>query len=232
MRILLKILLYLAALALLLVVLAFGCVYILESLGPGIATERIRAMTGFRLDMASLKLSLLKCSAEIDGANLRNPKGWPEEDFVTINRALVDIKPLSYIGERRREIDEVIIDLGQINLVTDSHGKNNAEEFLAGLKPAKGEAAPSKEITPKGEKKAEKPPHGYIIRRLVLKTSSVRYVDYSQPNSGPVVIPLNCEIELNNVTDLKQVRKKLLSRISRSFLMGLLESTQWNTGGC
>jgi hypothetical protein len=232
MKMLLRILLWVAAIAVFFAALAFGCVYLLECIGPGMAAERIGAMTGFRLDIASLKLSLVKCSAEIDDASIRNPKAWPEDGFVTIDRAAIDVKPLSFIGDRRREIEELAIEIGPINLVTDSHGKNNVEEFLNGLKAAEGQAAPTKEEKPSGEKKAEKPPRGYVIHHLVLKTTSLRYIDYSTPNAQSIVIPFACEIEMHEVTDFKQVEKKLLSKFHRSFLWGILESTEWYTGGC
>jgi hypothetical protein len=231
-KLFLKILLWTAALTMFLVVLAFGCVYLLECFGPGMAAERIKVMTGFRLDIASLKLSLLKGSAEIDDARLQNPPNWPEDDFLTIDRALVAIKPTSFIGEKRREIDEVVLEVGTVNLVTDSRGRNNAEEFFDSLKPGKDEAELSRETKkPSQEKKAEKP-QGYVIHHLVLKTTSLRYIDHSTPGARPIVIPFEYEIDLHEVTDFKEVQKKFLAKFRRSFLWGVLESTQWHTGGC
>jgi hypothetical protein len=232
MKILLKILLWIAAIAVFFAALAFGCVYLLECIGPGMAAERIEAMTGFRLDIASLKLSLVKCSAEIDNARLRNPKAWPEDEFVTIDRAAIGVSPLSFVGNRRREIKDLAVEIGPINLVTDSHGKSNVEEFMNSLKTAETQTAPSKEGKPSEEKKAEKPPRGYIIHHLTLKTTSLRYTDYSTPNARTIVVPFECDIEMNDVTDFKQVQKKLLSKFHRSFLWGILESTEWYTGGC
>ena len=232
MKLLLRFLISLAALALLIVVIAFGCAYLIESLGPGIAAERIKAMTGFRLDMAGLKLSLVRGSLELDEVHLKNPVGWPEEEFLSVNKAAVTIQPSSFAGNQRRVYDEVILDLGPVNFVTDSKGNNNASELLKSFKIEKQKTAENGKPKTEEGKKVEKPSEKFVIRHLILRISSVRYMDYSRPGGSPTVIPVNCEIEMNNVTDLKQVQKELLSKISRSFLMGLLESTQWNTGGC
>ena len=221
MKFLYKLLIGLAALLLLLVVLAFGCVYLLESFGPGIAAGRIQAMTGFRLDMSSLRLSLIHSSVEVNDLHLRNPEGWPEEDFVTVNQARVAVEPLTFVGDRRCVIDEMVLDLGPINLVTDKDGHNNATTFEDKL------AGGSDKVD---EKKPDKPSQGYLIKRLVLKTTSLRTVSYGPLGVTPVTIPLKTNIELHDVTDLGAVRKKLLSPFHKTFLNKMLKSVQWNSG--
>jgi hypothetical protein len=223
MKILYKLLIGVAALALLLVVLALGCVYLLECFGPRIAAERIKAMTGFRLDIASLKLSLVNGSAKIDKLHLRNPEGWPDEEFITVNSASVNVEPLTMLGGKQRVIDELVLDLGPVSMVTAANGQNNGQVFVEKITEGQPPAAAE-------EKKAGKSAPTFIIKHLVLKTTSIRYVDYRSGSPVTVTIPVRLSIEMRNVTDFRQVQEKLLSKLHRSFLMGMLKSVQWNSG--
>jgi hypothetical protein len=209
----------LIAVALLLVVLAFGCVYLLESIGPGIAASRINAMTGFRVEVGHLRISLIHASVRIENLVIKNPEGWPEEGFVEVKEALVDVAPLSFIGGGRKVIDDMALNLGPVDIVTNKDGVKNSKLFLSRLSPEKKETE---------EKKAEES-QKFLIKHLSIKTTSIRYADYSGPVPLPVTVPTPLSIELNDVTDLGQIWDRFKLN-SRSFLNKLLKSVQWNSG--
>jgi hypothetical protein len=77
MKLLFRILLALAALVVLLLALAVGCVFLVESVGPGVAASRINAMTGFRLDVEKFRIGILDSSVELAGVDIKIPVGWP-----------------------------------------------------------------------------------------------------------------------------------------------------------
>lgn len=226
MKLLYKLAIGFLALVLLLVVLAFGCVYLLENFGPGIAASRINAMTGFRVEMGSLRISLIHASVKVERLTIRNPEGWPEEGFIDVREALVDVDPLSLVSGDRKVVDDLVLDLGPVAFVTTKEGEKNSKVFLSRL------GLDSKADST--EKKAEKSEsQKFLIRHLSIKTTSIRYADYSSKVSLPVTIPTPLHIEQNNVTDLKQIWQKFQGLMQKSFLGRMLQSVQWSSGaGC
>jgi hypothetical protein len=218
MKLLYKLAIGFLAVVLLLVVLAFGCVYLLESIGPGIAASRINAMTGFRVEVGSLRISLIHASVKVEKLKIRNPEGWPEEDFIEVNQALVDIAPMSFVSGDRRIVDDLVVDLGPVDLVTNKDGEKNSSLFLKRLSGDKSDT----------EKKTE-PAKKFLTRHLLIKTTSIRYADYSGPVALPVTIPTPLKIEMNDVTDPTEIWSRFKIN-SKSFLNKLLKSVQWNSG--
>jgi hypothetical protein len=221
MKLLYKLAIGFVAVVLLLVVLAFGCVYLLESFGPGIAASRINAMTGFRVEVGNLRISLIHASVRVENLVIKNPEGWPEEGFIDVKEALVDVAPLSFISGDRKVIDDMVLDLGPVDTVTNRNGEKNSKVFISKLTGEKKDTE---------EKKAEES-RKFLISHLSLKATSVRYADYSGPVPLPVTIPTPLHIEMNNVTDLGQIADKFKVKLDpKSFLNKMLKSVQWSSG--
>lgn len=222
MKLLYKLAIGFVAVVLLLVVLAFGCVYLLESIGPGIAASRINAMTGFRVEVGSLRISIVHASVKVEKLSIKNPEGWPEDGFLEVREAFIDIDPLSFLSGDRKVIDDLVLNLGPVGIVTNKDGEKNSTEILSRLSPGKEEE--------KEETVSE--PQKFLIKHLSIKTTSIRYADYRGPVPLPVTIPTPLSIEMEDVTDLNQVWDKFKVN-SKSFLNKLLKSVQWSSGtGC
>lgn len=222
MKLLYKLAIGFLAVVLLLVVLAFGCVYLLESIGPGVASNRLSAMTGFRVDVGNIRISLIHASVRIEKLVIQNPEGWPEEQFIDVKDAFIDVAPLSFISGDRKVIDDLVLDLGPVDIVTNKNGDKNTKLFLSRLSSEKQ----------KSEEKKAGESQKFLIKHLSIKATSIRYADYSGTVPLPVTIPTPLHIEMNDVTDLSQIWDKFKVN-SKSFLNKLLKSVQWNSGtGC
>ena len=233
MKLLSKLFLALAVLLVLLVALAFGCVYLLESVGPGMAAQKLNAMTGFRLEVSKFRLSLIHSSVDIEGLRLRNPEGWPEDDFVTVNALRTGVHPLSFVGSSRREIDEAVIDLGTINVVRDSQGRINAQEFAARLNEAAAEKPGAKKgETPPAEApaKAQTAPTEFIVHHLVLKAGKLRYADYSGNRARVSERNIALNVDMREVTSTREIQNVVTAQIAPQVLL-MLGSVQMQLGG-
>lgn len=232
MKLLFRILLALAALVVLLLALAVGCVFLVESVGPGVAASRINAMTGFRLNVEKFRIGIVDSSVELAGIELKNPEGWPEDAFVTVNTVKGGVKALSFIGDSRREIDEIVLDLGTINIVRNAKGETNALVFKNKLNEALGESEPEKPVEKPAEKEVsgEKTPTKFIIHHLVLKAGKVRVADYSgaKPRVAERAIPIN--LDLREVDSTLQIQTAITTQVVPQVLL-MLGSVQLQLGG-
>jgi hypothetical protein len=226
MKLFLKIFFVLMAIVLLLFVIAFGCVLALEKVIPGIASDRLKAMTGYKLDIGDLDLGLTAGSVKIEGLTLRNPEGWPEEGFVTINKVFVDIDPASFTSDGRKVIEEVVIDIGPICVVTNKDDITNVRDIASKFgvpaeeeKPAEPEVAAEEGAMPE-----------FVIHHLVIRTTKVRFADYSGAKPDISNRALALEIEMNDVTDLKQIYTQVTLQAGPQLLL-MLSKVQLNLGG-
>jgi len=232
MKLLFRILLALAALVVLLLALAVGCVFLVESVGPGVAANRINAMTGFRLNVEKFHIGILSSSVELSGVELKNPEGWPEDAFVTVNTVKGGVKPFSFIGDSKREVDEIVLDLGTINIVRNAKGETNALVFKNKLNEALGEGETEKSEQKPAEKEVakEKAPAKFIIHHLVLKAGKVREGEYSgaKPRVVERAIPIN--LDLHEVDSTMQIQTAITTQVMPQVLL-MLGSVQMQLGG-
>ncbi len=228
MKFLLKLFFGLFALVLLAIALVFGCVYMIEKVVPDIAAQRLKAMTGYRLDIGSVELSILGGSASVKDVTLRNPEEWPEEGFLKINQATFDVAPTTLIGDGRKVIDELVLDIGPVVIVTNKDKKVNAKVLLEKLQSAQKEA---EEAPTAGEEvKKEAKPIEFLVRRLVIRAESLRIADYSGPTPKIREQRINLNVELHNVSDVKEVLPQLMAQGGSQLLL-MLSNVQLNLGG-
>jgi len=230
MKFLLKLVFGIVALVVLIVALAFGCVFMLEKVVPGMAAERLKAMSGYRLEVGGVDLSIVGGSADVKNIILRNPEGWPEEDFLTINRATFDVDPMSLLGSDQKVIDELIMDLGPVCIVTDKDKNVNAQTLLEKLRSKTGEEDEGETTsTDKDEPKAESKPLNILIRHLVIRMDSIRVADYSGPTPKIREQALKINIDMHDVTDVKQIVAQVIAQGGAQILM-MLSNVQLKLG--
>lgn len=175
------------------VLLVFGAVWAFKEYAPGVVAGEFKAATGFNITTEDIDFSLGKGVVDVHGLQLQNPEGWPEAEFITVDQVRVDLDPASFKETASNAtIDEIIVDIGDVNLVTTSDAQNNAALFFSRL----GAKPPS----------SERP---FTIKRLVLAIDNIRVADYSSGEAKVSVIPVNARLERENVTEqnLEQVMK-------------------------
>ena len=159
----------------------------------------VQGVTGLRLNMKSLKLSLTKTKIDIKGLRLYNPRGFKDKVMLEMPEIYVDIdlpallKGAVHIKDMRIDLKEFTVEKnkkGQLNLDSMKMVKQSKEQ------PQKAEKKPA-------EKKAAPP---FQIDNLNLKVGTVYYKDYSQ-GGEPFVKEYDVGIDQNfqNITDLQSL---------------------------
>ncbi len=166
---------------------AFGAI-LWVTLLPGLVASRIHDKTGFGVKVDTLSVNPFTAEVVIKGLVLKNPDGWPVEEFVDLREFRAEANLLSLISGRL-VVQEAVIDLAQVTLVKNQQGLLNAAVFNQGLA-ANGTAGQS---GPGGTRRQ------FLIKHLVLKTGKLVYVDHSRRK------PVRKEYTLNLNRDLRDV---------------------------
>ena len=206
------------------VALAAGCVFMIEKVVPDIVARQFKEMTGYRLDIASVDLSLLGGSAEIKGLTVRNPEDWPEEGFITVNRAVFDVDPYSLISGGRKVVDEMVLDLGPLCVVTNDKKQVNAKTLMDKLRKYQSEEEGQ------SDEQVEREPMEFLIHHLVLKTDTIRVADYSGSKPRILERHIDMNIELHEVSNVQQIAAELMKQGGTQMLL-MLSNVQLNLGG-
>jgi hypothetical protein len=210
------------------IALAVGSVFMIEKVVPGILSTQFKETTGYRLDIGSLDLSLLGGSAEVKSLTVRNPEGWPEEGFITVNRAVFDIEPYSVISGGRKVIDEMILDLGPLCIVTNDKKEVNAKALMEKLR--KYQSTEEAKETETTDTEVESKPIDFLIHHLVLRADTLRIADYSGAKPKIVERHIDMNIELHDVSNIQQIVAQLMTQGGTQMLM-MLSNVQLNLGG-
>ncbi|MDD3180220.1 MAG: hypothetical protein PHQ04_07685 [Opitutaceae bacterium] len=208
----LKGLLSLLALMPLLLVLAW--VFLL----PAMVASAIRSRTGFGIMIDRLSANPLTARVELHGLILRNPDGYPVEDFVEVRQFKAGVELYSLLGDRL-VADEVMLDVPKLTLVRNEQNQLNALEFRDGLL-GKEEPAGRQDTGP--EKK-------FLIRHLMLKFDKLVYADHSGKTPSVREYNLRLDRDLHNVTNPWQIFIPLAGGGGASYATGDIFKTSRDT---
>ena len=178
---------------------------------PNLIESIVEKDTGFELEIDELKINPFTGVADLQQTILTNPGEFLDPGFLHINQAKIDVEVSSVFAERK-VIEELVLDIKELSLVTNEAGDSNSTIFFHRLKSSE-ESMQSPE--PSGE------PVQFIIERFVLRLHTVRLSYYSRGNPRTRTIEPNLELELNDITELAQVIKPLrheLNQIGISFV--------------
>lgn len=190
---------------LLVLVMGFALVAILwVTLLPGLVVSKIQEKTGFAVKVDSFSVNPFTAKVMMKGLVLKNPNGWPVEDFLEMREFRAEANLLSLLSDRF-VADEVMVDVPQVTLVKNQQGLFNAAAFQKGLTGTGGAAVQSDQGGTH---------QGFLIKHLVLKFGKLVYADHS--GRKPVVK----EYILNLNRDMRDVDSvaKILSPITGSAL--------------
>lgn len=179
--------------------IAVGCVLVFAAVGwalllPTIVASTIRSKTGFGVRIERLSVNPFTANVELHGLLLRNPDGYPMEDFVEVREFKADAELFSLLGDRF-VADEVAVDMPQLTLIKNQQGQFNALVFKDGLL--------GKEEPPGKKEKSKK--KEFLIRHLVLKFDKLVYADYSGRRATVKEYHLKLNRELRDVTSPLQI---------------------------
>ena len=156
---------------------------------PRLVVWQIHSKTGFNVTVDHLSVNPFTANVSIKGMVLKNPEGWPVENFIDLREFKIDANLLSLFSDRI-VANEAILDVARCTLVKNQQGTLNAKAFSDALNNGPATAGESK---PKAKQKE------FLIKHLVLKFDTLVYAD----NSGPK--PTTKEYNLNLNRDLQDV---------------------------
>jgi hypothetical protein len=183
--------------------LLLGLEFAADRITPRLAVNEWSSKTGFGMTMEDVSFRLRQGSASIRNLRITNPEGWPEESFATLSKIKIDLKPSS-LGSQKIIFDEILVELDSVSSITTREGQNNLRILRERLQDLKERA--------KEERKDDRD-REFLIQKLTLRIGSIHSADYSQLEGENRTVPLNLEIQLNDVTDLKQVVPHLLGAV-------------------
>jgi uncharacterized protein involved in outer membrane biogenesis len=158
---------------------------------PRLVVSQVHAKTGFTVTIDHLSVNPFTANVLIQGMVLKNPEGWPVQDFLTLREFKADAE-LSSLFSSRLVVNEVVLDIARCTMVKNQHGALNATAFSNAINGSDGNAA-------KGEPKSKDKPKEFLIKHLALKFDTLVYVDHS------ITKPTTKEYNLNLNQDLRDV---------------------------
>lgn len=211
-------------------VVAVGLLCLRDTLVKRGLQRALEEQTGFRLEMAALKLGLWTSSFEIRDARLLNPADFPDPDAVQIERIKVDYDFWSLFSREIR-FSEVVLDIPKLVVVKKADGETNTERLSGkggesrgghrgGEKPGPA-PQPKGEPRPEPEAKPETKARDFRIATLVVKVGAVEYRDYTKAKQngepGVTTVTLNMDQEHHDITSLGQLGGLILGTSLQKF---------------
>ena len=161
---------------------------------PRLVVSQIQSKTGFKVTVDHLSVNPLTANVAIKGMILKNPEGWPEENFVDLREFKADAKLGSLFSDRLLA-DEVVIDVAKCTVVKNKDGQFNAKVFSAGF----GGTGSSGEPKKQGKKRE------FLIKHLVLKFDTLVYADYTGAKPTSKKYDLNLNRDLQDVDSVAKI---------------------------
>ena len=157
----------------------------------------VRAATGLKLQIKSMKVGLVTTLVDVKDLKLFNPPGFTDKVMVDIPEIYVDYD-LGAFFKKKVHLETLRLDLKELVVVKNEKGELNLDSLKV-VKETKEEKAP-KEKKPKEE--AEKKAPEIQIDDLHLKIGKVIYKDYSK-GTPPKVREFNVNIDekYQDITD-------------------------------
>jgi hypothetical protein len=161
---------------------------------PTLAVSQIHSKTGFTVSVDHLSVNPFTANVAIRGMVLKNPDGWPVNDFVDLREFKAEAS-LASLFSNKIVADEVVLDVARFTLVKNQKGALNATAFSDALAGKKDSAQP----------KANGPKKEFLIKHLVLKFDKLVYADHSGSKPITKEYGINLNRELRDVDSVAKI---------------------------
>lgn len=172
---------------------------------PRVVAAQIHSQTGFNVTVDHLSVNPFTANVEIDGLILKNPAGWPVDNFLELRQFKAD-GSLSSFFSNRIVANEVILDVARCTVVRDKKGAINATVFSDALT-GKNTAPAANTAQPKPAAKTKE----FLIKHMVLKFDTLVYADYSGEKPATKEYDLKLNSELHDVDSVAKIVKPITS---------------------
>ena len=181
---------------------------------PTLLEDKIEDHTGFKAEFEDLDVNVFRGTVGLTGAVIENPETFPVPTFIRIRQIKVDIKPMSLIREKVI-LEELIIDVEEFGYITTAEKENNAIRFINALRGSVGDLGEEEEAVEERQ---------FLIEHFELRLKRVEYADFSRRNPRVRRFEPEIMIELEEVTDLKEIVGPLSRELSQIGLAILVNS--------
>ncbi len=165
---------------------------------PSILVSTLRDRTGFGIRIDHLSVNIFTATVDFKGVIVENPEGWPEKDFLEIRQVRANTELFSLFSDRL-VIDDAVLDVAKVTLVTDAQGRSNVLLLKNGSS-GKPEAAPKEAPAPTAHHDQK-----FLIKHLVLKCDQLVYCDYSNGRHAVKSYDLRLNRELRDVDSVAKL---------------------------
>lgn len=172
--------------------------------GPSLIRRSIESETGFPTTLESAELKPLRGQVSLQGLNLSNPEGYPDERFLKVEGIDVEFR----IREIRKEpftVRRMELNIPELVVVRRADGSTNIDELLANLA--------EEEI----EEEEDMPE--FFLHHFILRFGTLVIVDGRNPDNVRIrEYNFDIEREWEDVSELSEIIKPLLRDAARAGL--------------
>ena len=151
----------------------------------------VTKVTGFPLEIGSVKLGLFSSKVDVHDLKLMNPREFQEKMFVDMPLLYVDYR-LGSMLKGAPHINDMLINIKHLVIVKNNKGETNAKK-LKGI------------VSPGGSSSKK-----YRVDKLRVHVGTVTIKDFSRAKPSERNITLNIDATYNNITDATDVTRLVL----------------------
>jgi len=164
-----------------------------DLIAKGAIEQGVNTVTGIKLNMASLRIGILKTLVDIKGLKLYNPPDFKDKVMMDMPEIYVDYD-LPAIFKNKIHLEKMVLNLNEFTVVKNEKGVVN----LDSLKVVKSQKTGA---NPQEEKKAGKAPE-FMIDDIRLKVGKIIYKDYTQGATPKITeVNINLDEQYKNIND-------------------------------
>lgn len=199
-----RVLSLLAGIVFFLLLLTVLAVWSLGRFAPNLLNATLESKAGAHLSVAANQTNLFMGRVSFEDFVVTNPSRWTDTSFIKGKRLVLDLDPVSFVGDGRRLIHLVELDIDELTLVghEDYMKDNNAQDILRGLK------APDDPAVATAKPEPDQPSAGYLIEKLRLRIGHVKIIAADGTPLKRVVVDRQFDLvfEARNITDSNLVQ--------------------------
>lgn len=166
---------------------------------PGLLDSTLSAKTGAHLAVENNDTNLFVGRVSLADFTVTNPSRWTDTRFLKGKRLRLDLDPATFIGNGRRIVHSLELDIDELTLVGKEEylKDNNAQDILRGLKSADTPPPPA------GQPASDAPRTPFLIEKFRLRVGHITVIAADGTPQRRVVIDRQFDLvfEAQNITD-------------------------------
>jgi uncharacterized protein involved in outer membrane biogenesis len=177
-------------------------------------------MSGFKTSVGKSNGSIFRGRLDLEDLKMKNPdSSFHSKDFISINNIVTDVN-VSSLWKDTIVVEEVVLDIGDLTMVTNGEGENNYTILVKNF--GQGEQRTSKKASNTSDTGKHSPKKSILIKNLTLSISTVHVIDEHKNLSREYKI--DYRKEFHNVTDFAKIGKQLVGDLGKFGISIMIDS--------